>query len=68
LKTNVELLDQVIEDSGLKISYLADKCGLSRAGFYQKKAGKTEWTASEISVLRSELNLTLTQTKDIFLL
>lgn len=68
MRTNVELLDQVIEASGLKLSYLADKCGLSRAGFYKKKSGQTEWTASEIAVLRTELHLTLTQTKDIFLI
>lgn len=68
MKTNTEALDKIIEESGLKISYLADKCGLSRTGFYKKKAGITEWTASEISVLRSELHMTLTQTKDIFLI
>lgn len=68
LKTNVELLDQIIEASGLKISYLADKCGLSRTSFYKKKNGLVEWTASEIAVLRSELHLTLTQAKEIFLI
>ena len=68
LKTNVELLDKMIEASGLKITYLADKCGLSRQSFYKKKTGQVEWTASEIAVLRSELRLTLTQTKDIFLI
>lgn len=66
MKTNVELLDQIIGASGLKITYLADKCGLSRTSFYKKKTGQVEWTASEIAVLRAELHLTLTQTKDIF--
>ena len=68
MKTNVELLDKVIENSGLKIGYLADKCNMSRTSFYKKKAGLVEWTASEIGVLRTELHLTLTQTKDIFLI
>lgn len=68
MKTNTELLDAVIEASGLRIGYLAEKCGLSRAGFHKKRTGQTEWTAKEISVLRHELNMTLTQAKDIFLL
>ncbi len=68
LKTNTELLDQIIEESGLKISYLANKCGISRASFYQKKSGKTEWNAKEIGILRSELRMTLTQAKDVFLI
>lgn len=68
MRTNTELLDKMIEESGLKISYLADKCELSRTSFYKKKSGKVEWTAPEIAVLRSELHLTLTQTKDIFLI
>ena len=68
MKTNVELLDKMIEASGLKIGYLADKCGISRTSFYRKKAGLVEWNANEISVLRTELRLTLTQTKDIFLI
>lgn len=68
MKTNTEMLDKMIEDSGLKISYLADKCGLSRAGFHKKRTGQTEWTAPEIAVLRSELHMTLTQAKEVFLL
>ena len=68
LKTNTEALDKMIEASGLRIGYLAAKCGLSRAGFHKKRTGQTEWTANEISILRHELNMTLTQAKDIFLL
>ena len=68
MKTNVEMLDKMIEASGLKITYLAEKCGISRTSFYKKKTGQVEWTASEIAALREELHLTLTQTKDIFLI
>lgn len=68
MKTNTELLEEAIRLSGLKISYLADKCGLSRTAFYKKKNGETEWNANEISVLRAELKLNMTQTKEIFLL
>ena len=68
MKTNTEMLDKMIEESGLRIGYLADKCGLSRAGFHKKRTGQTEWTAPEIAVLRSELHMTLTQAKEIFLL
>ncbi len=68
MKTDTEALDKLIDQSGLRIGYLAAKCGLSRAGFHKKRTGQTEWTATEIRTLRHELNMTLAQTKDIFLL
>lgn len=68
MKTNITELQNAIDRSGLRNSYLAEKCHLSRTSFYKKKKGEVEWTASEIGTLRSELKLTLTQTKDIFLL
>ena len=68
MKTNVEELDKLIEASGLKIGYLAERCGLSRAGFHKKRTGQSEWTAPEIAILRHELHMSLTQAKEIFLL
>lgn len=68
LHTNVEELNRLIEASGLRITYLADKCGLSRTAFYKKRTGKVDFTSSEIAVLRDELKLTLTQVDKIFLI
>lgn len=67
MHTNIEELNKIIDSSGLKISYLAEKCGLTRAGFYKKRTGQSEWTASEIAVLRTELKLSLKQLDNIFL-
>lgn len=67
MHTNTEELNRVIESSGLRISYLAEKCGLSRTAFHKKRTGKVDFTASEIAALRSELKLTLTQIDKIFL-
>ncbi len=68
LHTNVEELNKLIESSGLRISYLADKCGLSRTAFLNKRTGKVEFTSGEIAVLRSELKMTLSQVDKIFLI
>ena len=45
--TDVKMLDTAIEDSGFSYGYLADALGLSRYGFYKKRNGLTEFTASE---------------------
>lgn len=56
--TNTELLDQRIKESGKKISHLAEKCGLSRAGFRNCRINKAEFKASQIEILCDELNIT----------
>lgn len=55
--TNTEMLKDVIKASGYRIDYIAEQCGLSYQGFYNKLVNKTEFTASEIATLRSLLNL-----------
>ena len=39
--TNAELLEQEISNSGMKISAIADKLGISREGFYKKLRNET---------------------------
>lgn len=55
--TNTELLLEKIKESGKKKSYLAEKCGLSRAGFRNCVINKATFNASHISVLCFELNI-----------
>ncbi len=55
--TDVELLNEVIEKSGLKISFIAKKLGITRAGFYKKLKNEAEFKASEILILQEVLNL-----------
>lgn len=62
--TNTELLEKKIQESGLKKGYLAQKCGLSRAGFRNCVTNKAEWTASQIDILCEELAITSLRDKD----
>lgn len=65
--TNRKLLEQKIKESGKKISYLAEKCGLSYAGFRNCVIGKAEFKQSQIEILCRELNITSTKERmDIF--
>ncbi len=62
--TNTELLEKKIQESGLKKGYLAQKCGLSRAGFRNCVTNKAEWTASQIDILCEELVISSLREKD----
>lgn len=64
--TNVELLREKIRESGYKISFLANKCGITPQGFYPKLNGKREFSQSEITVLRELLRLTPNDVSMIF--
>lgn len=66
---NSKLLNKKIDESGKKKSYLAEKVGLSRAGFYNCVNNKDncEFRASQIDILCKELNITsLTERQAIF--
>ena len=65
--TNTVLLNQLIEASGKKIGYLADKCGLSRQGFDNCRNNKAQFNAHHIKILCIELNITkLTDKERVF--
>lgn len=55
--TDTALLKEYINKSGLKIQFLADKIGISRAALSQKISNKTEFKASEIRVLCDYLGI-----------
>lgn len=65
--TNVEKLRELIEASGLKRGYIAERLGLTFAGFRKKANGENEFVASEIKELASIFSLTSDQVQDIFL-
>ena len=56
--TNTELLEQKIAESGKKKGYLAEKCGLSRAGFNNCVKNRAEFKTSHVKILCRELNIT----------
>lgn len=64
---NTELLEIKIKESGKKKSYLAEKIGLSYAGFRNCIINKAEFKASQIEILCEELNITsLKERQEIF--
>lgn len=62
---NIELLEKKIQESGKKKSYLAKKCGLSRAGFRNCVLNKTEFKTSQVDILCYELGITTLKEKEI---
>lgn len=56
--TNTALLEEKINQSGKKKKYLAEKVGLSPAGFRNCCTNKAEFTAAQIQILCDELNIT----------
>lgn len=62
---NTELLEKKIKESGKKISYLAEKCGLSYAGFRNCVTNRAEFKSSHIDILCEELNITSLREKDM---
>ena len=62
----MELLRKKIDQSGFKLTYVAERCGLTYQGFKKKLDGDTEFKASEIAVLKDMLNLTDAEVQAIF--
>ena len=62
--TDVKLFELKVKESGKKKGYLAQRCGLSRAGFRNCETNKAEWTASQIEILCEELAITSLREKD----
>ena len=55
---NTALLEQAIKNSGLKKNFLAEKVGLSPAGFCNCLNNRAEFRASQINILCELLNIT----------
>lgn len=62
--TNEKLLNAKITESGKKKSYLADKCGLSRMGFFNCIKNRAKFNTTHINVLCEELNITSLKEKE----
>ena len=48
---DTELLNQAIDDSGLRIGFIADTLGISRQAFDKKRKGINAFRQSEVYVL-----------------
>lgn len=66
--TDTEKLLEIIDSSGLKYKYIAEKLGISYFSLNKKIKNITEFKASEVTKLCRLLNITsLEEKEDIFL-
>lgn len=63
---NNELLREVIKDSGVKVTALADKIGISRQSLTMKINGERSFDQGEIMAIKTNLHLTDEQFMQIF--
>jgi hypothetical protein len=71
--TNTPLLEDKIAKSGKKVKFLAERCGMSYAGFrncvINKRNPKTntvaEFRVSQVDILCEELNITSLEEKEM---
>ncbi len=61
-----EELRKKIDESGLKMIYIADQLGIHRVTLRDKLLGKTEFTVSEAGKLADILKLNRVEKDDIF--
>ena len=64
--TNTKLLRDKINESGYKLVFIAEKCGLTYQGLLNKINNKTDFTATEILALKKLLKLTSREVHSIF--
>ena len=63
---NNELLREVIKDSGVKVTALADKIGISRQSLTMKLNGERSFDQGEIMAIKTNLHLTDEQFMQLF--
>ena len=63
---NNDVLKEVIQDNGVKVSVLADKIGISRQSLYMKLNGERAFDQGEIMALKTNLHLSDDQFMEIF--
>ena len=64
--TDTKMLKKKISDSGISITHIAKKIGITREGFYKKLNNETEFKASEICIIKQILNLSIEERDEIF--
>lgn len=62
--TNTKLLQETIQSSGLKLQYIADALGISRAALNNKIQNVTQFKAGEISKLCDLLRIETAELKE----
>ena len=63
---NYTLLSETINDSGLRIEYIANRLGITVQAFRLKRLGMNEFTLKEITALQDVLHLDKRRFNSIF--
>lgn len=61
---NTEMLNELIDASGLKREYIAQRIGISRQALYSKILGETQFTIKEVAILSEVLGITRLTDRD----
>lgn len=64
---DVERYADIVNRSGLKKVFIAEKLGISYQGYLNKEQGKNDFTTSQVKILKDLFNLTKTEVAEIFL-
>lgn len=64
--TNTELLRKKIDGSGLKKSYIASQLDMTSQGLYKKLKDGSDWTFSQVMIIKRLLHLTDEEVNLIF--
>lgn len=62
--TDTEELLKVIDESGLRKGYIAEKLGITTYGFQRKVENRSQFKAGEIKILCDVLNITSLERKE----
>ena len=62
----MELLRKKIDESGYKLTFIAEKCGLTYQGSLPKLKGERQFVASEVAALARLLDLSVEEMQQIF--
>ncbi len=54
---NTVLLNELIDASGLKREYIAQRVGISRQALYSKIQGESQFTVKEVAILSEVLGI-----------
>lgn len=65
--TDSARLKELVENSGIKKSFIAKKMGISYQGYVKKENGRSQFLANEIAVLKDLLRLSNKEVAEIFL-
>lgn len=63
---DMTLLRKRIDDSGIKMTALATRCGITYQGLWKKLRGETEFRAPEMQAIKDMLHLDADEMMNIF--